>query len=469
MFDFKPSSDDPGDLVESSDDLGASLVPDADSDDSDVDDDDGDSDDEDVADIGEEAGKAEEIEENPFFAGSDDSDSDVSDVSDDDDDEDEAAGGSKEPVDEEDELIKALKAAREKKVRNCPPDIKTQDNISDLSFHPEEELVALGTIAGDLSVFSYSNEENVLKKKLKISKKNLRGVEFDESGGSLLTISKDKTFRILDTETWAVKCKYLKCHDAALYSVACIDPNTAVTGDEDGFVKMWDLRSSDSNSVMTFKRFEEFVSSFCKVDDKTLLASSGEGTVQSFDLRYRKPDIQSEVYNSELNCLGTVRGGDKVVAGAGSGNLYLFSKGQYGLHSDQFSGHPDAVNCLVPITDNVVITGCEDGNVRAVHLFPHRFLGVVGHHEDSFPVEKLDVNTTGELVASISHDNRVKFWNVAYLEEMDYDKTKKPLILPKSQVRSKSKKLAAAREVEHQLPSSGRANKAEFFQGLKPE
>ena len=34
------------------------------------------------------------------------------------------------------------------------------------------------------------------------------------------------------------RCKYLKCHDSALYSVACIDPNTAVTGDEDGFVKM---------------------------------------------------------------------------------------------------------------------------------------------------------------------------------------------------------------------------------------
>jgi WD40 repeat protein len=54
-------------------------------------------------------------------------------------------------------------------------------------------------------VFRYSNEENLLKKKLKISKKSLRGVEFDESGCSLLTISKDKTFRILDTETWAVK------------------------------------------------------------------------------------------------------------------------------------------------------------------------------------------------------------------------------------------------------------------------
>ena len=96
------------------------------------------------------------------------------------------------------------------------------------------------------------------------------------------------------------RCKYLKCHDSALYSVACIDPNTAVTGDEDGFVKMWvvfiygsktttcawlkpqlaylipkilnlrwDLRSSESNSIMTFKRFDEFVSSFCKVSKCT--------------------------------------------------------------------------------------------------------------------------------------------------------------------------------------------------------
>ena len=50
----------------------------------------------------------------------------------------------------------------------------------------------------------------------------------------------------------------------------------------------------------------------------------------------------------------------------------------------------------------------------------------------------------------------MKFWNVAFLEEMDYDKTKKPTILPKSVVRSKSKKLALAKETEHQLPSSGR-------------
>ena len=46
---------------------------------------------------------------------------------------------------------------------------------------------------------------------------------------------------------------------------------------------------------MTFKRFDEYVSSFVKIDDRTLIAASGEGTIQNFDLRMRRPDIQSEV------------------------------------------------------------------------------------------------------------------------------------------------------------------------------
>ena len=124
---------------------------------------------------------------------------------------------------------------------------------------------------------------------------------------------------------------------------------------------------------------------------------------------------------------------------------------------------------MLSITDNVVMTGCEDGNIRAVHLYPHRFLGVVGHHDQELPVERMDVSNSGEIIASISHDNRVKFWNVAYLEEMDYNKTKKPGVLPKNAVKNKSKKELQMRETEHQLPSSSRSNRNEFFSGFKDE
>ena len=64
---------------------------------------------------------------------------------------------------------------------------------------------------------------------------------------------------------------------------------------------------------------------------------------------------------------------------------------------------------------------------------------------------------------------RVKFWNVRYLEEMDYNKTKKPGVLPKTAFRSKSKKQQLMKESEHQLPSSSRSNVKEFFSGFKQD
>jgi len=93
----------------------------------------------------------------------------------------------------------------------------------------------------------------------------------------------------------------MKCHDSPLYSCASLDSNISVTGD----VKMWDNRLGDT-SIMTFKRFDEFVSSFLKMDEHHLIAASGEGAIQSFDIRQKKPDIQSEMYDGELNCMGLV-------------------------------------------------------------------------------------------------------------------------------------------------------------------
>ena len=41
-----------------------------------------------------------------------------------------------------------------------------------------------------------------------------------------------------------------------------------------------------------------------------------------------------------------------------------------------------------------------------IKLLNFRFLGVVGHHEQELPIEKMDVSSSGEIIASISHDNR---------------------------------------------------------------
>jgi len=429
-----------------------------------------DPDEDEVADVGEEAGKALKQVENPLYQ---DSGSDVSDDSDDDDSDDDSdddekdeAKPKKDSIDDEDDLIATLKNARAKKIRESPPDIKLKESATDLSFHPEENLISVVNIQGEVSVFKFANEENTLVKKLKVHKSGVRCVEYSHDGSRLITAGQDRCLKILDPESW----KLLNggdsmVHPSPLYSLAPTN-HGAVSGDEDGTVKLWDFRTN--KSVLSSKRFDEFVSAFHVDEDRNIIiAASGEGTIQSYDLRMNKADTQSEVYSSELNCLCAVREGTKVVVGSGEGVLYLFNQGQYGYHSDQYPGHPDAINNLLAVTDNVVLTGCEDGTIRALHLFPHRFIGQVGHHEGDMPIEKMDVSGAGDIIASIGHDNRVKFWNISYLEKMEYERKRKPLV-QKNKVQKKKKLVeSVARELEHQLPSSGRINKRDFFQGFK--
>ncbi len=51
---------------------------------------------------------------------------------------------------------------------------------------------------------------------------------------------------------------------------------------------------------------------------------------------------------------------------------------------------------------------------------PNRFLGVVGSH-DEFPIQHLALSGDGNICASISHDELVKFWNVEHIKSIEVD------------------------------------------------
>ena len=58
--------------------------------------------------------------------------------------------------------------------------------------------------------------------------------------------------------------------------------------------------------------------------------------------------------------------------------------------------------------------------------FLGEFLSLLNCHHSGDSIERLDVSAGGELVASVSHDSKIKFWNISYLEDMEYNKTRKP-------------------------------------------
>lgn len=144
------------------------------------------------------------------------------------------------------------------------------------------------------------------------------------------------------------------------------------------------------------------------------------------DIRSNKaePLAQSNDQDDELLSLSSLKSHSKLVVGTQLGMLQIFSRhspSSYIRPVDIFPGHPQSLEALVPITDDVLATGSSDGLIRLVQIMPNKLLGAVADHGE-FPVERLAVSRDGRWLASASHDDALKLTDVGdALEESDVD------------------------------------------------
>lgn len=219
------------------------------------------------------------------------------------------------PGDEdEDDVVQAIIAATKTK-RAHPPDIVTEDFIVDLSFHPTEDLLAVGTINGDVIVYRCSNEENELVNTIEVHTKAVRDIEFNADGSTLFTVSKDKSIMMSDVSTGKLKRFYDNSHESPIYKMHILTENMFATGkasqggrgggnyltilmiesssvttpgDEDGTVKLWDLRERDTKPIFSLKEVDDYISAILTNEaKKILLTTSGDGLLTAFNIGAR--------------------------------------------------------------------------------------------------------------------------------------------------------------------------------------
>lgn len=247
-----------------------------------------------------------------------------------------------------------------------------------------------------------------------------------------------------------------------------------VTGDDVGNIRLWDTRicgteNQNNNNpfdnlmklptgcIQHWKVNHDYITDFeTNNDGTTLFASSADGTLSVFDLKFvnRKntsrsvivKDIdpnaapklpsqqsknkkstwdthgytQSDNQEDELLSLVLLKKSQKLLCGTQQGILTLFSYGHWGDISDRFPGHPQSIDALLKVDEDTVLTGSSDGLVRAVQLLPNALLGVLGGH-DGFPVEGLGWSAGRKMVGSMSHDEYIRLWDASLLNEDDSD------------------------------------------------
>lgn len=131
--------------------------------------------------------------------------------------------------DDDDEVVRAIIAAT-KTPRSHPPDIATDDFVVDLSFHPDADILAVGTLTGDVLVYKYSNDENTLMNTLEVHTKAIRDIEFNLDGTTLFSTSKDRSVMLSDVHTGKLKRFYDSAHEVPVYQMSVFDENLFATG-----------------------------------------------------------------------------------------------------------------------------------------------------------------------------------------------------------------------------------------------
>ena len=268
-----------------------------------------------------------------------------------------------------------------------PPDIYLDQHVMDLKFSPSCNMLALSQVSGNIRVYAYA--ENRMDQVLDLThhKQSVRSIDFSPNGNILYAASKDKSFSVISNGR--LEGQLVGAHDESINKISHIENDHVIaTGDDDGTVKLWDLRQAQNGKqqscIMTFSEHEGSISDFAYNDDaKKLCSVANDGMLGVWDLRKSKLYAMSDSFEVDQNAVCLMKDGKKVVSAAGDGSINIFSWDWFGDCNDRIVGHPNSIECMVKYDESTVITGGEDGLLRAVSVLPNRIIAILGDPLDT--------------------------------------------------------------------------------------
>ena len=118
---------------------------------------------------------------------------------------------------------------------------------------------------------------------------SVRTIDFSPGGNIVYAASKDRSFSVISGG--AVQGQLADAHDEPINKISHIEnDHVIVTGDDDGLIKIWDLREAAHGKqkacAMTLKEHEGSISDFAFNAEAKMLCSTGnDGMLGVWDLR----------------------------------------------------------------------------------------------------------------------------------------------------------------------------------------
>lgn len=227
-----------------------------------------------------------------------------------------------------------------------------------LDWHPSRELLAVGLITGQLQLYLCDEEAGAPSKEAsaKPHKGSCRAARFSADGVTLFSCGADRLLQQRDVATNKPIWRQLRAHDSAINALTMLESTGVATGDDDGELKLWDVRQR--SVALSFSEHTELITDmiFCDHKGHHLAVSSGDSCLSVFDLRKGRLFARSDTQEDELLSLALVKSGKKLLCGLQNGVLGIFSWGDFGDVSDRFTGlgSDEPVEAIVALSDDIV-------------------------------------------------------------------------------------------------------------------
>merc|ERR1712130_405577 len=300
----------------------------------------------------------------------------------------------------------------------APKPIKLQSPVWDAKFHPTEPLIVSGDLDGVIKAWKF-NEDTRDEPELQLEKAvhgdSIRGVAFSPSGARLFSIGTDLQLLISDVETGQPIMSLQEAFEASPYCISSTNENIIATGDEDGTVRLFDIRKKNPIDELLIDdgRCEDGINDLYQSSDgKYLLVASGDGTLSTYNCKRRMFLMESESMGSDLCSVVAVKNEQKAVVCASDGMIHLYNWTEFGHPSDMFKGHVKGDLTCCKLNEQVVLTGDVKGTIRAVNILPNRILTEVGSHQKGAPVERLDVFDERIALSVGLGSQEIRLWNL---------------------------------------------------------
>jgi len=280
----------------------------------------------------------------------------------------------------------------------------------------------------------------------------------------MLSAGSDKRLNVVDVKKGKLKYAIKDAHSSPINTLIVIDDDRIATGDDDGCVRIWDVRQQ--KAIHTYTEHGDYISAFdYSPETHTLYAAGADGCISVVDMKkLNKPKglAITKGVDDDLVGLTSMNGGASLYAAGASGSIYEFDTNRLYQVKTHIKSNSTNISSMLQIKDGLLSYATDDGIIYALDTKRTKFSSRLTDQTDE-PIIDMSISRDAKYLASCSLENirfynAIGFFNMNLVDVVEKQEKEEEHLALKKKEKSLEKKL---------VPKSVRSTMADEKQNAK--